>query len=161
MTACPCGTGRAYDDCCGPQISGKILPATAEALMRSRYSAYSLGEIDYVGNTHDPETRSEFDAEEARAWSEKAEWHGLKILSTEAGGDGDQTGTVEFVARYSIDDQSVEHHEVAEFRWHDARWFFRDGAEVPVTVRRDEPKVGRNDPCPCHSGKKYKKCHGR
>ena len=161
MTSCPCGTGRAYDACCGPQISGKAQPATAEALMRSRYTAYSLGEIDHVGNTHDPETRDEFNAEEAQAWSEKADWHGLEILSTEAGGEGDQTGTVEFFARYGIDGQDVEHHEIAEFRRDGERWYFRDGAEVPVTVRRDAPKVGRNDPCPCDSGKKYKKCHGR
>ncbi|MHC4079196.1 MAG: YchJ family protein [Planctomycetota bacterium] len=161
MTQCPCGTGRAYDDCCGPQIAGETFAPTAEALMRSRYTAYSLGKIDHVGNTHDPETRGEFDAKEAREWSEKAEWHGLEILSTGGGGELDSEGTVEFVARYDINGQNIEHHEIAEFRRDGGRWYFRDGKEVPITVRRDQPKVGRNDPCPCGSGKKHKKCHGR
>ena len=85
MTPCPCGTGRTYDGCCGPVISGSKPAATAETLMRSRYTAYSLGEIDHVGNSHDPETRSEFDADDARQWSQKAEWQGLEVLSTEGG----------------------------------------------------------------------------
>ena len=160
MTQCPCGTGRAYDDCCGPQISGETLSPTAEALMRSRYTAYSLCKIEHVANTHDPETRGEFDEKEAREWSEKANWRRLEVLSTEGGGEGDTNGTVEFVAHYDIDGQHIDHHEIAEFRRDGERWYFRDGKEVPITVRRDQPKVGRNDPCPCGSGKKYKKCHG-
>ena len=133
----------------------------ARRQLPSRYTAYALGEIDYLASTQDPETGDEFNEKEARSWSEKATWQGLEILATEGGGADEDSGTVEFIARYAIEGQNVEHHEISEFRRDGTTWYFRDGKEVPITVRRDEPKVGRNDPCPCGSGKKYKKCHGR
>ena len=80
---------------------------------------------------------------------------------TEDGGEKDTTGVVEFVANYEVEGNAVRHHEISDFRRVEGEWFFRDGKEIPVTVWRDTPKVGRNDPCPCGSGKKYKKCHGR
>ena len=161
MTECPCSSGQAYDACCQPFVSGQRQAPTAAALMRSRYTAYALGEIDYLASTHDPETKDEFNKDDARSWSEKATWQGLEILATEGGGADEGFGTVEFIARYAMEGQNIEHHEISEFRRDGATWYFRDGKEVPITVRRDEPKVGRNDPCPCGSGKKYKKCHGR
>ena len=63
---CPCGSGKDFDQCCGPYLSGRAEPPTAEALMRSRYVAYTRGDIDYIGRTTAP--GKPFDAGAARAW---------------------------------------------------------------------------------------------
>jgi SEC-C motif-containing protein len=158
---CPCGKGESLETCCGPYLDGKALPDTAEALMRSRYSAYVVGNIDYIVGTHDPERIKEVDRKNTEQWSKTAEWLGLEILSTEQGTPEDEVGVVEFVARYKLSGVKVEHRERALFRKHSSRWVFVDGMEIKgPPVVRTEPRVGRNDPCPCGSGKKYKKCHG-
>lgn len=161
MTDCPCGTGRDYAACCARYLEGEASAPSAEALMRSRYTAYARARIDYVTKTHDPATRSGHDEDQARAWAEGSEWLGLEIVSTDAGGPDDDTGRVEFVARYRNDDGEQEHRELSEFSKLDGTWYFTRGAvRGPEPVRRSSPKVGRNDPCPCGSGKKYKKCCG-
>lgn len=77
----------------------------------------------------------------------------------EGGGEDDTKGMVEFVARYRKNSQAFDHHEIAEFVKEDDRWYFKDGhAPQPMQAIRNGPKIGRNDPCPCGSGKKYKKC---
>jgi SEC-C motif-containing protein len=156
---CPCCSGKEYGECCGPYISGEKHAPTPEALMRSRYSAFALEEVDYVLGTHDPATRSEVDPEEVQAWSEQSEWTGLNILKT-TGSEEDEKGEVEFVAHYFLKNKEQRHHERAQFTKKDGRWFFTDGEFVNTTFQRQNPKVGRNDPCPCGSGKKYKKCCG-
>jgi len=159
---CDCGKGPSLDECCGPFISGEAKPDTAEALMRSRYSAYASEHIDYLAATHDPETSESMDREDTEKWAKEAEWQGLEIVQTEAGGPDDDTGVVEFVARYKSEGNDVAHHERSTFRRIDGQWFYVDGDMVkPKPVRRETPKVGRNEPCPCGSGKKYKKCCGR
>ncbi len=161
MSACPCGSGKEFHICCQPYIDGKEKAPTAEALMRSRYTAYTKVTIEYITATHDPKTRNNHDPDQAREWAENSDWQGLEIIKTEAGGPADETGIVEFKARYRSDDEELEHHEVSEFRKEDGSWYFVDGKVVlPEPIRREEPKVGRNDPCPCGSGKKYKKCCG-
>jgi SEC-C motif-containing protein len=161
MSQCPCNSQKKYDACCGAVIQGKRKAQTAEELMRSRYTAFAKQEIGYLETSHDPETRHQFDEAQAREWSNKSEWSGFEVLKIQGGSPDDQTGVVEFVAHYTIEGQDIDHHEISEFRKEDDTWFFRDGREVPHTVRRDAPKVGRNDPCPCGSGKKHKKCCGR
>jgi SEC-C motif-containing protein len=157
--ACPCGSSRDYAVCCEPFIEGKEKAPTAEALMRSRYAAYVHARIDYITQTHDPSTRANHDEEAARAWAEDAEWMGLEIVSTEAGGPDDARGEVEFIARYRNDEGEQEHHERSEFRKQNGAWYFTRGDVIGLQpVRRESPKVGRNDPCPCGSGKKHKKC---
>jgi SEC-C motif-containing protein len=144
-----------------PFLSGQSKPATAAELMASRYVAYATGAIDYLLETHDPKTRATVDRNAAVSWSKDSEWHGLEIVRTEQGGPTDETGEVEFIARYSRGGGEHVHHELAQFRRIDGRWFFVDGkgiAKPPVI--RSGPKIGRNDPCPCGSGKKYKKCCG-
>jgi SEC-C motif-containing protein len=106
--------------------------------------------------------QEEFDEQMSRAWSAQAKWHGLEIVGTEAGGDGDDSGVVEFRALYTANGEFCNHHEVAQFVREKDGWKFADGelvAEKPLV--REEPKTGRNDPCPCGSGKKYKKCCGK
>jgi len=156
---CPCGSELNYGECCQPLISGEKTAPTAEALMRARYSAHVKTEIDFIVDTTHPEKRSTIDRKQVTAWSKKSEWLGLKIVASEAGGENDQEGTVEFVARYREKERPVEHHEIAEFVREEGEWYFKDG-QPPKQVQsiRQGPKIGRNDPCPCGSGKKYKKC---
>ncbi|HYH19032.1 MAG TPA: YchJ family protein [Azospirillum sp.] len=158
MTDCPCGSGKTLDTCCGPYLAGGTVAPTAEALMRSRYSAFVVGNIDYLHDTLLPETRDDFDRKSVTEWSQTAEWLGLQVKSTEAGGEGDEEGYVEFVARFKLNGQEAVHHETGHFSKRDGRWWYVDGALGPRP--RHAAKVGRNDPCPCGSGKKYKKCHG-
>lgn len=158
MTACPCSSGRDFDACCGPYLSGDALPPTAEALMRSRYSAFATGNIDYLEETLAPEERHDLDRSHITDWSQNSTWTGLEIRTTEAGGEGDATGVVEFLAKFERDGKPQVHHETSRFLKRDGRWYYVDGNMGPPP--RKAAKVGRNDPCPCGSGKKYKKCCG-
>ena len=161
MQPCHGGSGDALETCCQPFITGAAQPPTAEALMRSRYSAYIEHAIDYLGDTLHPAHRADWDREATRRWAEGATWHGLEIVSTEAGGAEDNDGIVEFIARYDEQGEQRSHHERSRFRREAGRWYYVEGdMPKPVTQRHTTPKVGRNDPCPCGSGRKYKKCCG-
>jgi len=161
MKNCPCGSGREYSDCCEPYISGTAKPPTAEALMRSRYSAYAEHEIDYIINTCVKRGKEDIDPKSTRDWSEQSKWLGLKIISAEKGSPADSEGTVVFEAVYERDGLKDTHHETAKFVKENDEWRYSEGHITPRTVVRSSPKVGRNDPCPCGSGKKYKHCCGR
>jgi len=158
-TNCPCGSEKPYEQCCGPYHAGAPAP-TAEALMRSRYSAYVKGEIDYLVESHTPKGREEVDRELTEKWAKDSEWLGLTIASTEAGGPDDVEGMVEFIARFRAEGQERSHRERSRFEKLDGRWYYVDGKELKMPPVRAEKVPGRNDPCPCGSGKKYKKCHG-
>ena len=171
---CPCQSGESYSNCCEPFLTGAALPPTAEKLMRSRYTAFTLCDVGYIKKTLAPEAQRDFNSAATKKWAEEAEWRGLKILSTNKGTATDKKGTVEFIATYKQGDEVLDHHEVSQFRKTDnGQWLFVDGEAhthkegeehhlhpKPQTVVREEPKVGRNDPCTCGSGKKYKKCCG-
>ncbi len=158
---CPCGSDQPFSECCEKYINGSLNAPTAEALMRSRYSAYATANIDYIEQTLLPSTRSDFDRESARKWAERSQWHGFEIVNLVDGGENDNKGTVEFVATYSQKDQRMNHHETATFRKQDGKWYFVEGRMSNEPYRREQPKIGRNDPCQCGSGKKYKKCCGK
>lgn len=160
MTSCPCGSTKTYSDCCEPVIKGVQPAETAEQLMRARYSAYTKAEMDFVFNSTDPANREGYDHDGTRAWAENSEWLGLEIIGTVKGGADDSNGEVEFAARFKENGTLREHHENALFKRKEGVWYFSDGVMVkpkPVTVT----KVGRNDPCTCGSGLKYKKCCGK
>ena len=159
MTPCPCGSGQDLDDCCGAIIAGAPAP-TAEALMRARYSAYGLGKIDYLADTLAPEARGDFDPTEAGRMVSDAVWQGLEVRAVTDGGPEDETGSVEFVARFRLRGEPNIHHELAQFRREQGRWVYVDGDMNPKGPPRQVVKVGRNEPCPCGSGKKFKKCCG-
>lgn len=158
MSNCHCGREVDFKECCAPLIEGAKKAQTAEELMRSRYSAYVTGAIDYIVQTHGGRSEDENERENLEAWSRESEWMGLEVLSTDQGGAEDKTGEVEFKAHYKVDGQEHTHHEKAEFKKQDGTWFFVDGKIVPAQIKRGQPKVGRNEPCPCGSGKKFKKC---
>lgn len=160
MSECPCGSGLPLAECCGPMLSGHCQPATAEALMRSRYTAYTLVNVAYLQKTSAPALRKKFDEKATREWASASQWSGLQIIKTTQGGPDDATGKVEFIARYTYKESVQEHHEVASFiRGENQEWLFEDGMIFGHDpIRRVEPKTGRNDPCPCGSGLKFKKC---
>jgi SEC-C motif-containing protein len=156
---CPCGSGKPEAACCGPLLAGAPA-ATAEALMRSRYSAYVRGVIDYIVDTHDPASRDEVDREASAQWSRETEWQGLDIVATRQGGPDDSEGYVEFIARGKTAGKPFSHHERSRFKKVEGRWYYLDDKGKGETIRKTTPEAGRNDPCPCGSGKKYKRCHG-
>ncbi|MEQ8266096.1 MAG: YchJ family protein [Parvibaculum sp.] len=156
--ACPCSSGLAFSDCCEPYLTGAKQPPLPEALMRSRYSAFATGNIAYLEETLLPGTRDDFDRKGAAEWAAASEWTGLEVRHTEKGGPGEDEGVVEFVAHYRQDGVGRVHHETARFARKDGRWWYVDGI-MGVRPRQVE-KIGRNDPCSCGSGKKYKKCCG-
>ena len=119
---CPCGSGRTLSDCCGPFIDGAATPQTAEQLMRSRYTAYTLARADYLHATWHPTTRRG-----ELGLDEPVRWLGLKILRSEQGGPNDDRGLVEFVARYKVDGRAHRLHEVSRFQRRDGRWLYVDG----------------------------------
>ncbi|MEJ2528816.1 MAG: YchJ family protein [Gammaproteobacteria bacterium] len=161
MAKCHCNSGLDFDNCCGPVLAGERPAATAEELMRSRYSAYVCGEIDYLAESLHPEHRSDYDAAATRRWANNADWLGLEIRSTKDGGESDTEGEVEFIANYRDNGVSHTHHEISRFKKEAGRWYYVDGDTPKVaTYKKEQPKVGRNEPCPCGSGKKYKKCCG-
>ncbi len=174
--SCPCGSGKDLDVCCGPYISDAAKPPTAEALMRSRYTAFSQGAYDYIGKTFALPSQAEAHAKGAQDWASSGTFKRLKVVSTTQGGEGDRRGLVEFVATYTQGGETWDHHEESRFeRNATGHWAYAGGDghrhregeahhhhhnHGGETVRRDEPKIGRNDPCPCGSGKKFKKCCG-
>lgn len=158
---CPCGTGLAYADCCQPIIEGTKSAPTAEALMRARYSAYTQVATEFLLSSIHPDFREDHDEDGVKEWAEQSEWQGLEILSTHDGGEKDEAGAVEFVCEYHYQDEDRSHHEIATFTKEDDKWFFVEGRPAKgEPYVREEPKVGRNDPCTCGSGKKFKKCCG-
>lgn len=159
---CVCGTGESTETHCLPIIEGKEKASTPEALMRSRYAAYALGKVEHIFESLHPDERKDLDKSATEMWAQRATWKGLEIVATEGGGEKDDTGTVEFIARFEIGGIPQTHHERGKFQRLNGRWYFVDGeifGGKPVV--REGPRVGRNDPCPCGSGKKYKKCHGK
>src|SRR6187402_3011863 len=137
MSNCPCGSGKTFEACCGPIIAGAPAP-TAEALMRSRYSAYVKHDIAHLERSLSADQRKDFAAEEAKKWAEGSEWHGLTISRTEQGGPD---------AKFRTDGKDQEHFEVAMFGREEGRWVYTGQLNEPgTTVKRDGPKVGRNDP---------------
>ena len=156
MHGCPCGSGIPLDGCCGRFLDGSSLPDTAEELMRSRYTAYATGDVDYL-----LATQHEQDREGVEAWAREARFTGLEILETLEGGPADERGVVEFTARWESRGETHLHRERSSFERHLGRWLYVGGeTPKPVPVRREAPRTGRNDPCPCGSGRKFKKCCG-
>ena len=159
---CHCKSGKTYGECCGPIIAGVTKAETAEALMRARYSSYVTESVGFLKTSSTAAVQEQCDLDASLAWSRAAEWHGLEIIRTEKGGPKDKTGTVEFRALYTANGKFCNHHEVATFVKEKDGWKFEDSSfvsEKPIV--RETPKTGRNELCPCGSGKKYKKCCGR
>lgn len=159
MTNCPCGTDKSYEECCGPFIKGTHIPKTPETLMRSRYTAFSQGEMAYILSTMSGEITRNFDEESSRQWAKQAKWLGLEVVNAPPVKPSDTVGYVEFKANFLLQDRKQNIHEISEFSFKDERWYYI-GGKAPNGHHQERQKLGRNDPCPCGSQKKYKKCCG-
>ena len=157
---CPCGSGAAFANCCEPIIKGTRESETAEELMRARYSAFVTHDIDFIVASTHTHSRKEIDLDFIREWSETSTWRGLEILDTKQ--VNDNKAFVSFEARFTTQaGEDKLHREKSLFEREDGQWRFVTGDELKnPTVSYEVPIPGRNDPCPCGSGKKFKKCHG-
>jgi SEC-C motif-containing protein len=161
MTACCCGSGVDFDQCCGAILSGTRKAPNAEALMRARYAAFVTKQVEFLHQSLHPEHRNDHDIEATRRWADNAQWLGLQVVETQAGEGDENEASVEFIATYKERGIVKPHHEISRFSKLDEDWYYVDGQLVtPQTATRAQPKVGRNEPCPCGSGKKFKKCCG-
>lgn len=160
MTAnnnCHCGSPLAFADCCALILSGQQQAQTAEQLMRSRYSAFCEHNIDYLIATHHPSKRQADDKQQLASSMQGCQWLSLKVVNTYNGGATDCDGEVEFIAHYTQQQKLASLHERSRFVKEQGQWFYVDG-DLFTSPAAD--KLGRNDPCWCGSGKKFKKCHG-
>jgi SEC-C motif-containing protein len=119
---CVCLSGDQYAQCCGRFHSGAAEAATAEQLMRSRYSAFALLDADYLRRTWHPDT-----APQDLNLDPGLQWRRLDILATAGGGPFDTAGTVEFQARYRQGAERGVLHELSRFARVDGRWYYVDG----------------------------------
>ena len=121
---CPCGSGLSYEGCCGPFHSGQSLPPTAEKLMRSRYSAFTKQEIQYLHDTTWPAYQKHFDEAGYAERASNSIWLGLAILETEAGLESDTQGTVTFNAKSMMNGTVHEQTEKSLFKKKAGKWFY-------------------------------------
>lgn len=188
ISVCPCGSQKKYSDCCEPLLVGQKIATTPEALMRSRYTAFAVKNIDYLFSSMTPELQQETDRDDMADFAEEVDsWVKLEVISAPV--PEADCGTVEFAAYFMYEDEQQRIHENSKFIKQDGRWFYaghehqcgshdhddeqdddENYEDHPHHVHdehcnhhhhepyRAEIKIGRNDPCPCGSGKKYKKC---
>jgi SEC-C motif domain protein len=147
---CPCQSGLEYAKCCELYHKATLTPNNPETLMRSRYSGFVKGKVDYLISTSHPSTRSPDDVEVLQANMNETNWIGLYIMGSSP--TDKAMAWVEFVAFYETD-KPGQLHERSNFVKEGDRWYYMNGKMGPGV------SVGRNDPCVCGSGKKNKKCH--
>ena len=128
---CPCKSGKKYGDCCHLAHSGKRPAVTAEALMRSRFSAYVLRIADYIIKTTHPKFREEDFKENIQEWMKQTRWTHLEILDLSKGLAHQEIGEVEFVAEFFLEGQSQILHERSNFVKYKGRWVYTEGKISP------------------------------
>jgi SEC-C motif-containing protein len=124
---CPCNPDKEYQSCCAPYIEGKESPETAEALMRSRYTAFVMADINYLLNSHHPSTRPTKQRKEILKWTKSLRWIKLDILHTEEGNETAQEGKVEFKAFHEENGRIACIHEKSFFVKVQNKWFYHSG----------------------------------
>jgi SEC-C motif-containing protein len=125
LRRCPCGTGLPLTECCGRLHDGTATAATAEQLMRSRYSAFALGDREYLLATWHPTTRPRtLDLDRDVLWT------GLDVVATRAGALLDRDGTVEFHAHYVVAGRTGAQHETSRFLRDGGQWRYLDGVAL-------------------------------
>ena len=129
MPHCPCCSGRDYINCCQSYLDGQASPKTPEALMRSRYTAYTMANIDYIEKTQRGKAAAGFQALDARSWAKRVTWTKLEILSTEL--KRPNKSVVEFIATFVDGYTPQSMHEKSEFIKKAGLWFYVNGVHVP------------------------------
>lgn len=123
---CLCGSGKIFDECCDRFISKGELPSLPEELMRSRYTAYTIGNIDYIINTTTKEKQKDLNKKELEDWAKNLQWLSLEILEAKEPLLIETQGKVEFIAKYSYGETVHNHHELSTFKKVNGKWFFDD-----------------------------------
>lgn len=159
---CPCGSGNTLANCCGPYLEG-LAATDATALVRSRFTAFCLQKYAYLVETTHPDFRDDLTPDTIRENMQGVRWVRLDIREAGATTPPEEGAepfeTVTFSALYEREGVPYQLAETSYFRREGDRLYYVEGlAHRPLGYRRTAPKVGRNDPCPCGSGKKYKKC---
>jgi len=148
---CPCQSSQPYADCCQPFHTGQRQPENAEQLMRSRYAAYALLQINLLVRAPVPAEQSLLDVNGIAQWSREAQWLGLTVHQHNPR-IGKRHAQVAFTARFAEHGSAHEHHELSTFVQINGVWYFID-----PTVSLPSMK----SPCICGSGAKFKACCGR
>ena len=155
MTDCFCNSKQRYATCCEPYLHHQKTPQTPEALMRSRYTAYCLGDMDYIQKTMQGPALAGFDAANSKRWATRVHWIMLNVLNTSLDNHG--KGYVEFVARFVEGSKLKSIHEKSEFIQDKGRWYYIDGVQFVTPTQT----ISRQGGCPCGSQRKFKNCHGK
>ena len=124
---CPCGSGSPYSACCEPIIFGKKDAATAQELMRSRYTAFTQANVDYLMRSHSAKTRPIKERKSIEKWAKSVVWMGLTIVSTQYGEANDEAGYVEFKALYLENGKPEQIHEKSFFQRENGKWVYVSG----------------------------------
>jgi SEC-C motif-containing protein len=150
---CYCGSGAHFDLCCNKYLSGESAAPSAEALMRSRFSAFCRQNADYLLATLHIDKRAKESKKALLRSFGSTEWRSLRVIRSQQGRGGQRQGEVEFAAFYVDGDSSGQLHERSRFLFEDGQWFYIDGDMLPPI------SLARNETCWCGSGRKIKKCH--
>lgn len=148
MSFCSCCSGLPFSKCCEPFLVGKELPASAEQLMRSRYSAFCLGDVNYLLETSSSALLLNLSTEDLSHTVSSCNFIKLEIIYADS-------NCVEFKADYLMQQTHEQIHEKSTFVQESGKWKYDSGQHFPTFSH----VVKRNDICPCGSGKKFKKCH--
>jgi len=152
---CPCGSGKTFGLCCAPVHAGTRIPATAEELMRARFTAHVVHNFRFLHDSFRETAGKPYIAEDGEP---TMKWTRLVVHSHEVATGGEKA-YVDFSAYGMEEDVEKVLHEKAEFLRVDGHWLYNREARLgPAPYKAATPKVGRNEPCPCGSGKKYKHC---
>jgi SEC-C motif-containing protein len=157
MALCPCCSQKKYDACCKPYLMGYHFPETPESLMRSRYTAYTIANIDYIKQTMRGVALVGFQEIDAIRWAKKVSWIKLNVLDQVI--EDATLGYVTFEAMFVEGSRLKSIHEKSKFTRDAERWYYIDGVHLPSSGRVE--MVSRNMHCPCGSLRKFKNCHGR
>jgi SEC-C motif-containing protein len=153
---CSCGSGLDFADCCEPIITGKRPAATAEQLMRARFTGHVANANEFLHHTYLPSSKQPYVEEPDAA---PLPWTRLVIHSHEPEVRPD-VSCVDFTAYFKAENGAEGAlHEKSEFSRIGGKWIFaRTLRQGPAPIKSSASKAGRNDPCPCGSGKKFKQC---
>ena len=155
-TLCLCGSNQEYYSCCLPYHNNTTTPATAELLMRSRFTAYAMQNESYLLESWGPTKKPVV----INFSKDKVVWTKLEIVKTKKGKEKDSKGVVEFKAYYLLDNVEYVMNEISRFKKLAGRWLYLDGLVKGVGKAGVLANQRKNAPCPCDSGKKFKRCCG-
>ncbi len=157
IEGCLCGSGNAYAECCQRYHNSDALPATAKALMCSRFTAFAMNNESYLLATWDGAKRPKT----VDFTKQPLDWTRLVIVKCKKGGAGDSKGVVQFKAFYRQQGEEYAMNEISRFHKVNGRWCYIDGVVKSIAKVGASSDEGRNAPCSCGSGKKYKRCCGK